>query len=36
VGAAILEAIVRAALCVEIKTRLAAAGYSPIPGPCPQ
>jgi hypothetical protein len=24
------------ALCVEIKTRLAAAGYSPIPGPCPQ
>jgi hypothetical protein len=24
------------ALCAEIKTRLAAAGYSPIPGPCPQ
>lgn len=24
------------ALCAEIKTRLAAAGYAPIPGPCPQ
>jgi hypothetical protein len=23
-------------LCAEIKTRLAAAGYAPIPGPCPQ
>jgi hypothetical protein len=22
-------------LCAEIKTRLAAAGYTPIPGPCP-
>jgi hypothetical protein len=24
------------ALCAEIKARLAAAGYAPIPGPCPQ
>jgi hypothetical protein len=24
------------ALCAEIKSRLAAAGYAPIPGPCPQ
>ena len=23
-------------LCAEIKSRLAAAGYAPIPGPCPQ
>jgi len=23
-------------LCAEIKARLAAAGYAPIPGPCPQ
>lgn len=23
------------ALCAEIKARLAAAGYAPIPGPCP-
>lgn len=24
------------ALCADIKARLAAAGYAPIPGPCPQ
>jgi hypothetical protein len=23
-------------LCADIKARLAAAGYAPIPGPCPQ
>ena len=23
-------------LCAEIKSRLAVAGYAPIPGPCPQ
>jgi len=23
-------------LCAEIKARLAAAGYAPIPGPCPR